>query len=140
MEADAVDSLHGRRQVGQHVRVRGQPGQPEGGQEREAAAQRALDGAGLSRLDVDARQALQAERVLALEHLGTAEDVVELAEADGALQVRAAVLRALRTVGGQPEVRGRDDDGHLVGVGGVSVRRHWSCAGLVPGSAAQTLT
>lgn len=91
-EADAVDSLHAGRQVGQHVGVGGQSGQAEGRQRREAPAKRALDGAGLSRLDVDAGQALQAERVFALKHLGTAEDVVELAEADGALQVRAGVL------------------------------------------------
>lgn len=125
-EADAVDSLHGGRQVGQHVWVRGQSGQPEGGQGREAAAERALDGVGLSRLDVDACQALQAERVSALKHLGTAEDVVELAEADGALQIRAGVLRPLRLVRRQVEVWGRDDDRHLVGGGrgGGRVRVH----------------
>ena len=49
------------------------------------ATQGALDGVGVDRLDVDARQTLEAEGVLALKHLGTAEDVVELDEAHGAL-------------------------------------------------------
>lgn len=109
-EADAVHSLHGGRQVGQHVRVGGQPGQAQAGEGGEASAQRALDGVGISRLDVHARQALEAERVLALKHLGTAEDVVELAEADGALQVRAALLGALRSERGRAEVWGQGDD------------------------------
>lgn len=120
VETDAVDSLHGGRQVGQHVWVCGQLWEAEGGQRREAAAQRALDGVGLGRLDVDACQTLQAEGVFALKHLGTAEDVVELAEADGALQVR--VLRGLRGDRRQAEVWGRDDDGHLAGGGGGGVR------------------
>lgn len=86
-EADAVGTLHGSRQVGEHGGVRCQLGQPEVGERSVTAAQRTLDRVGLGRLDVHACQALQAEGVLAAEHLGCAEDVVELAEADGALQV-----------------------------------------------------
>lgn len=131
LEADAVDLLHGGRQVGQHVRVRGQSGQTQVGQGRVAAAQRTLDGVGLSRLHVDARQALQAERVLALKHLGTSEDVVELAEADGALQVRTGVIEALRR--GRAEVRRGHDDGDLAGGrgggGGVRIERRQSETG-----------
>lgn len=119
MEADAVDSLHGGREVGQHIRVRGQLWEAKRWQRREAAAQRALDGFGLTRLDVDACQALQTEGVLTLKHLGTAEDVVELAEADGTLQIWAAFLGALREEARRVEVRGRDDDGHLGGGGSV---------------------
>ena len=48
--------------------------------------------------------------MLALKHLGTAEDVVELAEADGALQVRAALLGALRLERGRAAVWGQGDD------------------------------
>lgn len=127
-EADAADSLHGGRQVGQHAHVRGQRGQAQHGQGRDPAAEGTLDGAGLGRLDVDARQALQAEGVSALEHLGAPEDVVELAEADGALQVRARALQAAGLEGGQVEVWGRDDHGDLVGGGGVRVgggQGHW---------------
>jgi len=135
-EADAVDSLHGGRQVRHHVRVGGESRQAEGRQRREAAAQRALDGVGLGRLDVDARQALQAEGVLALQHLGAAEHVVELAEADGALQVRPGVRGAAGRGRGQAEVGGRDDDGHLAGEGRGGVRRRpgeRNQAGLRPG-------
>lgn len=64
----------------------------------------------------------------ALKHLGTAEDIVELAEADGALQVRARVLRAAGLEGGQMEVRGWDDHRDLVGGGREKVggrRGYW---------------
>lgn len=120
-EADAADSLHGGRQVGQHAHVRGQRGQAQRGQGRDPTAEGTLDGAGLGRLDVDARQALQAEGVFALKHLGAPEHVVELAEADGALQVRARVLQAAGLERGQVEVWGRDDHRNLVGGGGVRV-------------------
>lgn len=55
--------------------------------------------------------------MLAIQHLGTAEDVVELAEADGALQVRAAVLGTLRLERRRAEVWGGDDYRQLVGGG-----------------------
>ena len=47
--------------------------------------------------------------MLAIQHLGTAEDIVELAEADGTLQVWAAVLGALRLERRWVEVWGGDD-------------------------------
>lgn len=127
-EADAVDSLHCSRQVGQHAHVCIQPGQPERRQRRDPAAKGALDGAGLGRLDIYACQALQTERVSALKDLGTAEDIVELAEADGALQVRARVLRAAGLEGGQMEVRGWDNHRDMVGGGREKVggrRGYW---------------
>lgn len=111
MKSDTIHSLHSGRQAGQHVRVCDQLGQPEDGQRRKATAQRALDGVRVGRLDVDAGQALQTERVPALKHLGAAEDVVELTEADGALEVRVAVRGERRPT----QVWGQDDDGHLVG-------------------------
>lgn len=120
-EADAVDSLHRGWQVGQHAHVCGQRGQPKRRQWRDPAAKRTLDGTGLGRLDVDACQALQAERVFTLKHLGATEHIVELAEADGAFQVRACVLQAAGLQRGQVEVWGRDDHRNLVGGGGVSV-------------------
>jgi len=117
-KTDAVDSLHGGRQGRQHVGVRGQFRQAEDRQGREAAAQRALDGAGLCRLDIDACQTLQTEGVLAVEHLRAAEDVVELAEADGALQVQAGFIKALRLKWRWTEVQGGEADRDLVGKGG----------------------
>lgn len=64
----------------------------------------------------------------ALKDLRTAEDIVELAEADGALQVRAHVLRAVGLEGRQMEVRGWDDHRDLVGGGREKVggrRGYW---------------
>lgn len=109
-EADAVDPLHGGRQVGQHAQVRGQRGQAERRQRGDPAAEGALDAAGLGRLDVDARQTLQAEGVFAPEHLGAAEHVVELAEADGAFQVRVLRRGPVGVWGGH------DDDRNVRGV------------------------
>lgn len=87
-EADAVDVLHGLGQAGQHRHVRVQLGQAEGGQRGVRSAQGALQALGLRRLDVHTRQAFQAEGVAALQHLGRVEDVVELTETHGALQLR----------------------------------------------------
>lgn len=103
-EADAVDSLHGGGQTGQHLGVRVQFGESERGQGRQASTQRTQDGAGLCRLHVHPSQTLQTEGVFTLQHLGTAEGVVELTEADGTLQVRDLIGKRVR------------DDGDLSGV------------------------
>lgn len=91
-EPDAVDVLHGLWQAGQHRYVRVQFGQAEGGQRGVRSAQRTLQALGLGRLHVDACEALQAERVAALQHFGRVEHVVELTEAHGALQLWEVVV------------------------------------------------
>lgn len=65
----------------------------------------------MGRLHVHPRKTLQAEGVLAFQYLRSVEDVVELAETDGALQIGwlAAVIR-VRFVGVTEMVRVRLHD------------------------------